>query len=113
MRNNAHSGGCLCNNASDNALEEEVVFFIEDVDARWEEEVKVEKPAIVVPAVTEHKVRYGDEVVEIKRSGEPRATCDRGSLSPSKSRWWVDLPDRPEIYDATWRSPPVPADLAD
>ena len=41
MIDNVHSFDCLCNDASDNALEEEGVFVIEDVEACWEEEVEV------------------------------------------------------------------------
>ena len=38
---NAHSSECLCNNASYNALEEEGVPIVKDVEACREEEVKV------------------------------------------------------------------------
>ena len=38
---NVHSFGRLCNDAGDNTLEEESVFVIKDVEARWEEEVEV------------------------------------------------------------------------
>lgn len=41
MIDNAHSSDCLCNDAGDNALEEESIFVVKDVQAPREEEVEV------------------------------------------------------------------------
>ena len=66
MIGDTHSGERLCNDAGDNALEEESVSVVEDVKARREEEVEVQKPASAVFAVAVHKLRNGGKVVEVK-----------------------------------------------
>jgi len=61
-----HSFGCLCNDASDNALEEESVLFIKDVEAPWEEEVEVQKPASATLVAAVHKIGNRGKVVEVE-----------------------------------------------
>ena len=87
---NVHSSKCLCNDASDNVLEENSVLVIEEVGASREEEVQVQKPASAIFAVAVHEVRNCGKVVEVEGPCEPRTTWSRHSFRFSQIHWWVD-----------------------